>query len=382
MRLPLLMLLTVLAACHEGPRAAARPGRDSAGVHIVENPAQDRPLPWSLTEVFRLGGQDSGAATFTEVSRWSAGADTLGHLFVLDQQAGQVEVFDSMGRHLRTLGRKGGGPGEMQFPGLLVVAPDGIATVVDFGKNALVRFAADGTLLPQIALTAGFPNGGILISHDTTVMVVQRFEELRTSSRLEIITPGDTTVLDTLTVVTRGPVMYRCVGLNLPPVLSPRILWASHAGEIAVTGQTRYIIDFFRGDSLFRSVRRSLAAEPATVAHVARLYPEGMKVRFGGGGECVITARELTEKQGVAPYVPLVRDLAIAPDGTLWVERYTFKGDTAKTDVFRADGGYLGTVTGHSLPLGFPGPDLVAFPLEDEDTGASLIVVYRVEGRG
>ena len=240
--------------------AAARPGRDSAGVHIVDNPARDTPLPWSLTEVFRLGGQDSGAEPFTEAGRWTAGTDTLGHLFVMDRQTGRVEVFDSTGRQVRALGRKGGGPGELQYPGLLVVDPDGVVTVVDYGKNALVRFAADGSVLPQLSLSAGFPNGGILISNDTTVMVAQQFEDRLTTSRLKIITPVDTTVLDSLTVTTRGPVMYKCVGLNLPPVLSPQILWTSHAGEIAVTGQTRYTVDFYRGDRLVRSVRR--AARP------------------------------------------------------------------------------------------------------------------------
>ena len=39
-----------------------------------------------------------------------------GEIFVLDGKIGQVKVYGPDGRHLRTIGKKGQGPGELQSP--------------------------------------------------------------------------------------------------------------------------------------------------------------------------------------------------------------------------------------------------------------------------
>lgn len=46
-------------------------------------------------------------------------------------QSHRVEVFSLKGEHLRTIGTRGAGPGEFNFPGYLAVAPDGNLFVVD-----------------------------------------------------------------------------------------------------------------------------------------------------------------------------------------------------------------------------------------------------------
>ena len=108
------------------------------------------------------------------------------------------------------------------------------------------------------------------------------------------------------------------------------------------------------------------------------MYPEGWKVSFGGGGDCTIPGTEVAAKTGMASHLPSITGLSFGPRGTLWVARHTFPGDSAVTDVFTRDGGYMGTVSGFGLPLGWLGPDRILFPIEDVETGVAVIGVYRI----
>ena len=63
---------------------------------------------------------------------------------------------------------------------------------------------------------------------------------------------------------------------------------------------------------------------------------------------------------------------------TLWVDRHAFPGEPAVTDVFDEAGAYLGTVHGMGLPLGWLGDDRVLFAIENDETGVSVIGLFRI----
>lgn len=383
-RLCLTLLFLPVAACARDTTPAVV-GRDSAGIRIIDAPTADSPLPWTITEIRRLGGADSGAASFTEASAWSVGTDRQGLIYVLDRLGSQVAVFDSTGAVIRTMGRKGGGPGEFQFPGSLIVTPAGEASVFDFSKQALVKFAPDGTSLPQFSLQPyGFPAGQIRTNGDTLVMVIPtgggENEKFRVQN-LRIVSPRDSLTIARDSVPTPGMTMFKCVGMNIPPPFASDLAWNSNGSLVAVTHRVPYTIDFFRGGQLVSSIRRAITPVTATTEHVRKLYPEGMTVQFGGGGKCTIEAEDIIEKLGAGGDVPFIRAIAFGPDGSTWVERYTFKEEERKLDVFGPDGRYLGTLAGHALPMGFIGDDIVLFPVEDAETGATLVGLYRI-GRG
>lgn len=173
-------------------------------------------------------------------------------------------------------------------------------------------------------------------------------------------------------------VQFSCVSFIQPPVFTPRLQWTSNGRGVASTRQTPYQVDIYEGGTLVRSVRRPIPPKPTSVDDVARLYPEGMTVRFGGGGACTIPASEIMEKQGVAPSLPQVRSLVLDPQGRLWVERYTFNDEVALVDLFDAEGRYQGTLPGTGPPLGFIGTDMILFAQEDPDTGVRQVVAYQV----
>ncbi|MEO8201825.1 MAG: 6-bladed beta-propeller [Gemmatimonadota bacterium] len=378
------LLSVVLGACNRKSAPSEVVGRDSAGVRIIDVASADQPLPWSFTEVRRLGGADSGPGAFTEANGYTVATDAMGLIYVLDPLASQVQVFDTTGHAVRSMGRKGGGPGEFQWPASVTVRPNGEVNVFDIGKQSLVRFAADGSMLPQLSLQPyGFPASQLRLTGDTLIMVVPRQtdNEKYRVMRLRMVSPRDSIEIARDSAPTPGLVMFSCVGMNIPAPFSSDLAWGSLGSRVAVTRRVPYVVDVYDQGRLVSSVRRNLPTITATTEHVSRLYPDGMKVKFGNGGECTITSREILEKLGAGGQVPLIKGIAFGADSTLWVERYTFADEEPSVDVFGSAGRYLGTLDGKSLPLGFAGPDLVLFPLEDEATGAKLVGIYRINRR-
>jgi hypothetical protein len=350
-------------------------------VAIVVGPAADSALPWTLTEVRRIGGADTGAASFDQVSGYNVATDGRQTIAVLDWSGtNRIQLFDSSGTWLRSVGAKGGGPGEVLSPSGITMDPDGRLLAFDYEKMALVHWGAEGSPTGETKWSSerGFPWGVPRMMGDTMLVAVQVSDSLQRVTRLERRVPGGTTAIDS----TMGPspkmVMLTCVGLALPPLFTGELAWSTGSGQVVTTPQSRYVVDVHEDGRLVRSVRRAITPVAATNADAARLYPEGMKVRFGGGRECVTPSSEVAEKIGVAPTLPLVKAVAVAPDGTLWVQRFTFEGETPSVDLFDREGRYLGTVTGKPVPLGFLANDLVLFPIENADDGTRVIGVYRI----
>ncbi len=374
----LTLWFVTLAGCSSAESSPGTTMVDSAGVALVTGPAEDHPLDWTFTQLFRLGGEEEGPGSFSEVHALTTGTDAAGHIYVLDDTQSRVEMFDARGNHVRFLGTRGAGPGEFgAMAGQLLVQPHGEVGVFDYGKRAVVRWSAEGEVLPELSIRSFFPSDPMLLRGDTLVYVHTSAAEGTRTKRLRIATPADTTDLAPLENPVSGMIMFSCIGLNMPPLFSRQLVWGSGAGRLAISHQTPYQVDLYEQGRLVRSVRRSMAPETPTLAHVEQLYPEGMQVRAGDGG-CTVPSSELAEKQGLAATLPLLRSVTIGPAGHLWVERYTIGDAPKQVDLFDASGRYLGTAQGRALPLGFVGNDVVLFPEKDVDTDIIRIVAYRI----
>lgn len=87
------------------------------------------------------GTQDSDEGAFFRVR--GIAVDEDGNIYVLDDGDYHVHVFDHSGTHVRTLGRKGQGPGEFQDPTAIAVAGDRLV-VSDGGTKRLISWTLDG----------------------------------------------------------------------------------------------------------------------------------------------------------------------------------------------------------------------------------------------
>ncbi len=86
-------------------------------ITIVQNPKEPlyRGDILSLKEDLRLGGPEAkGDYSFNGIM--TLAVDAQENIFVLDYKESHVKVFDKTGKYLRTIGRKGQGPGELDTP--------------------------------------------------------------------------------------------------------------------------------------------------------------------------------------------------------------------------------------------------------------------------
>ena len=150
--LPLLaiLLVVIIGACDSGADGAATTTVDTlaTGTIVVRNaPAGAREMAgWRLERVVRIGAADgAGPSVFGRVSDVAVGPDEL--VYVLDGQAREVRVFDLAGRHVRTIGREGEGPGELRGPYALAHDARGRLWVADERARRYSLFGPDGAFV-------------------------------------------------------------------------------------------------------------------------------------------------------------------------------------------------------------------------------------------
>lgn len=376
------VVAALASACgREASSAIAVERTDSAGVEIVTSGGTDVPLAWSFEPVLTLGGAEDGPEAFYQV-RGGLGSDGAGNVYVLDRGNHRVLVFGADGRHLRTMGRKGGGPGEMEFPGSLTVEADGSVGVQDPMLRRMVRFAPDGSVVAPIAFTGSAMIEDASMVGGIPVLLSRAFDpETGSVQELVIAAEGDTTVLARVeTPPGKGGRFPNCAVQipGLPPIFSPAISWTAVDDRLALSAGAAYEVRIVEGGRHLRTLRRDVAPAPATAQLAEGMVPRGeMHIRFGSG-ECRIPARDVVEARGFAPLVPAISRIALAPDGSTWVARSVPGEDRPPVDVFAPDGAYRGT-----LPTGTPFPDAFLpdgriLRVEEDELEVERVVAYRV----
>jgi hypothetical protein len=117
---------------------------------------------WTLTLLNRIGSLTDTLTAFARVR--SVMMDDASNLFVADMTTNRIVMFDSTGTYVRTIGRKGAGPGEYRVPGGLGWLGDTLF-VLDWVNGRIGKFSETGAWLgsmqwqgvsgPQILLTNG-----------------------------------------------------------------------------------------------------------------------------------------------------------------------------------------------------------------------------------
>lgn len=126
---------------------------------VVDLPAEDSPLSPDFEPVYRIGSAQAAAEWEEFVAVRSIGFDGAGNLYLLDgtgtDGGRRVAVVDASGRHVRDFGRVGGGPGEFQMAGQLMVWADGRSLVSDRMRGYHV-FNPDGQYEHTARESGGF----------------------------------------------------------------------------------------------------------------------------------------------------------------------------------------------------------------------------------
>ena len=122
------------------------------GVMVVNNPSE----PIYGPEVFNLEEDltienDEGKEEFMFQNILNLAVDDEENIYVCDVKASQIRVFDKNGDYVRTIGKKGQGPGEMSYPIDIKALPEGVLIVNDSNQLRLNYFSMNGEHLRTLS---------------------------------------------------------------------------------------------------------------------------------------------------------------------------------------------------------------------------------------
>ena len=384
--LRLLAAVTGLAACSAPADQPIRAERiDSAGIQVITNRGEDRLLDLTFTPRLTLGGKDSGPESFFRVTRGSVSVGGSGNIHVLDFEAKTIAIFDSTGKFIRSLGGPGEGPGELEFPNTVRTTGDGSVSVFDFSKDGIVRWGADGAVMPSTRIKATSPVQDIAFTSEGIVYSWTNFANEAKSERTVLQLERPDTVEDLASIDRPKPNILEFKGcgimMRLPPLFSPEIAWATNERRIASASKVEYEIAVRDSGGRRALIRRDRPPREATLDLAQREVGDSMRVR-ASTIRCAVGPEEVAKVRGFAPLIPAVRAVMVAHDGSLWVQRTTPRLDPPIVDLFTAEGDYRGTLpAGSPMPLAFfPNGDIAA-TVKDKESDVERLVVYRVTTR-
>lgn len=136
--------------------------KNESGIIVVHNPKEPisphgkAPLRLILTEDLVIGESDTDKAPLFFSIR-TVRVDENDNIYVLDSRAGQIKVFDKQGNHLRDIGKKGQGPGEIMNPASMEVFKGKDIVIYDLGNGRISVFSSTGEVIKEIPAAKLFP---------------------------------------------------------------------------------------------------------------------------------------------------------------------------------------------------------------------------------
>ncbi len=301
---------------------------DTVG-HVQRIVSSGIPPQWTLSEVARIGSVIDGPAAFGRVR--SIVLDGAGNVYVADEQAARIQVFDTTGQYVRTIGARGAGPAEFQTPYSLGWFGDTLA-VLDPRNARIGRFLRQGAWMgswrwqplsgPNIHLLNGSPR-------DLYAPVLRRFAAGAGQTFVYVDGPtlGDTMAMPARPkTASTGPICrypneggIEFFGIPFGPELHvaggpDKTLFVGWSAVYRIAQITQL------GDTV-RVIERTLAAVPISDAEWDERTSRYRRMREDHpGAEC-----EPSEQPRPASK-PSFRWIGQSMDHGLWVEVYTPEG--------------------------------------------------------
>ncbi len=365
--------LSILQACGGGAGAWEGTVTDSAGIAVVHNPETPLWAPgeeWTVTEELRIGTvAGEPEYQFGQLAYLDVSPD--GTIYAMDIQAQEVKVYDAQGRHLRTVGGPGSGPGEIgQGAAFVFSHPEGGMVVPDMGNQRVSHFGTDGQFLASfpIQLQAGAPTRWEM-DREGRLMAQLRGMNLPGMAALEggdPIVVYDTTgaVVDTLAILPKGQTLEGMTEQTLSiRIFAPEPLWAlAGNGTVfyAMNDRFRILVNDPTGAQV-RIISKDVERKPVEEADrnaILRLLRE----QYAQYGVAPAQIEQIMPGIGFAEFYPVFGQLLVGAGDALWVQRIRSARDMAgaaeevvefdpqdlgspQWDVFDAQGRWLGVVT-------------------------------------
>lgn len=310
-----------------------------AGVQATER--------WALVQDLRVGAAD-GPHPYTFSPQALVAARGDGTLYVVDRGNHEVRVFDPRGRHLRTFGREGAGPGEFLGASTAGWVADTL-WVSDLVQMRTTFFRPNGTVLrttgPALRASARYePGVAEAVLGDGSSLVLARPLPPRQGtaasdvSRLPVLRVGRSGPPDTLAWRDLRNRMVRVNAgarrLSLPQPWDDSPLWA-----VATTGRSIVLVHrpaaARRENARWHVIRLSPSGDTLfarSFSYTPVRVPAGWASRWANETAALISSRRsATDRRSLAAalarsvyvpaFMPPVTAVVAGDDGTVWLRR-------------------------------------------------------------
>jgi hypothetical protein len=329
------------------------------GVEVVHNPRV--PIypqgALELTEDLSIGVAE-GAEEYMFIRLRGLAVDEEGAIYALDQRKPRVDVYSSAGTHLRSIGRKGQGPGEFQTPFFISLSPadelmvGGMDRLSYFDRSGVFLRSQENTVQP-FAFIKYLANGDAV----GTRMVMEE-----KNPRYEVVLCGPDLKPRASLAFSRMPDPSAKYAL-----FASVIRWDVRGGREIVCGSRDegYRLDVFDATGrMIRAIHKDYDPVP-----VSELDIERQMKRHG-----IESRDEVT----VPRYLPPIWWIYADEDGRIYVS--TWQRDDASGialfNIFDPKGRYLCDYRIPGEPIGFKDGRLYAIVQDDE--GIQYIKRYRM----
>ena len=363
---------------------------DSAGVEIVTSDPSLSDATCTLGDepIFRVGNDESNEATWFSTIR-GMGRLSDGSVAVLDRSSAEIRIFDRDGRHVRSMGRRGEGPGEFRSAWKLWVLPGDTLWAGDYRPWRYNVFTRDGEWVRAVQMKPIYGNpsrrGGVL-DNGVSINTVERRP-----------TPQNFKTPDTVVVEVHGPdgerleTLGRIVHTTCGPGGMYQLFTASAVveagGSTIALGRTteaevRLLDDELR---LRRILRWSDSNRDVSGADVRAWRDDRLKGR--GPDSPNWNASDNAILRGEVPAAdvfPALSYVEIGRDGRVWVLPYRKpRGERVRWMGFEPDGTFLCHLEYSHSGLGtYEFGAGYWLGVHSDELGVETVVVYRLTTPG
>jgi len=137
-------------------------------IKVLTNPdyPRDGKVTFNLIEEVSIG-KDIGEEEYLLNRPFQMHVDNQGYIYVLDIRDCHILVYDDKGKYVRTIGRKGQGPGEIMSLAFFDFSQDGRVFVNDYMNQRIIIFDREGNSLGDFKLDGSYY--GMLFASDSRV---------------------------------------------------------------------------------------------------------------------------------------------------------------------------------------------------------------------
>jgi len=364
--------LVATACASDGGGQWAGSVTDSAGVEIVSNAGQamwTEADAWTVEEEVKIGTLEGDPDyMFGQVGFLTV--DSNGRIYVLDAQAQQIKVYSAGGVYEQTIGRRGGGPGELRGATFVLMAPGDTLVVPDLNNFRINRYAPDGTSLGSSPINLQEHGVPLVFAGTPSGVLVRQEREFAFPGQPEIENPQDAivtfaadgTVLDTLLTFPAGETIRLGGGAPEFKFFSPEPTWAVSADlKLYYAVNDDYRINVYNAaGGLERVIKMPFERRPVAERDKEALMTF-LEQAWTDAGVPPEAIAQLTSRVSFGEFYPAFASMRAGPEGTIWVqhsqapsqlsdeeyEAYNPLEDAGGPDwdVFDGAGRYLGVVT-------------------------------------